>query len=156
MSRPAIAERLRATIGESRLREVLQAYKEPRGAILPLVILLRDEGVDIDADVTAWIAHTCEVSAAIVLGALSGFSELSRDLDSIAVCEGLTCRLMGASSVRALLQERLGEDRVCTSVCQNACSSAPTLQVHGVLYGGLHEESLNALARRLERPASRA
>ena len=53
MSRPAIAERLRATIGESRLREVLQAYKEPRGAILPLVILLRDEGVDIDADVAA-------------------------------------------------------------------------------------------------------
>ncbi len=151
MSRAAIAERLRATIGEGRLQQLLQAYAEPRAAILPLAVLLRDEGICLDADTTAWIAHTCETTTAIVSGAISAFPELAHDLDSISVCDGLTCRLMGAGSVRRLLSERLGVDRISTSPCQNACSSAPTLQVRGVLYGGLHASSLEALVKRLDR-----
>jgi NADH:ubiquinone oxidoreductase subunit E len=88
----------------------------------------------------------------MVTSALSAFPELMNDPDSITVCDGLSCRLMGAGYVQRLLRDRLGSDRVCTSPCQNACSSAPIVQVRGALYGGLQEASLKALAQRLEQP----
>ena len=152
MTQLTIAERLRATVGEARLQPLLQAYAESRGAILPLAVLLRDEGVGIDDDVVTWIAQTCITSTAMVTSALSAFPELMNDPDSITVCDGLSCRLMGAGYVQRLLRDRLGSDRVCTSPCQNACSSAPIVQVRGALYGGLQEASLKALAQRLEQP----
>ncbi|MEC8989822.1 MAG: hypothetical protein VX656_01145, partial [Candidatus Latescibacterota bacterium] len=76
MTQLAIAERLRATVGEARLQSLLQAYAESRGAILPLAVLLRDEGVGIDDDVVTWIAQTCITSTAMVTSALSAFPEL--------------------------------------------------------------------------------
>lgn len=145
-----LAERLRATVGEARLQSLLRAYDDPRGAVLPLVVLLRDTGIEMDADVTAWIAQVCETSATLVDSAISAYPELDIDQASITVCDGLTCRLMGGGAVQGLLRERLGANRVCASACQNACSSAPVLQVRGALYGGLHEEALAALTQRLE------
>ena len=150
MNQIVMADRLRATIGESRLLALLAAYDEPRGAVLPLVVALRDAGIDIDLDAITWIAQTCQTSTAIVQGAISAFPELNSDQDTITVCDGLTCRLMGAGVVQRLLRDRLGEDPVCTSACQNACSTAPALQIRGALYGALKEDALTALAQRFE------
>ncbi len=152
-SQSAVVDRLRAVVGDSRLLALLAVYDEPRGAVLPLVVILREAGIDTAPDVLSWIAQTCQTSPAIVQGAISAFPELNRHQDTVTVCDGLTCRAMGAGTVQRLLRERLGEDRVCTSSCQNACSTAPVLQIRGALYGALKEEALVALAQRFQMPS---
>ena len=143
------AQRLRALLGESRVAALLDAYDERRGALLPLVSLLRDRGESMTPDTVDALAQLCGVTTAHVRGALTAFAETRRDPDQVCVCDGPTCRLMGAAVVAERLSERLGEGRVALVPCTNACSSAPVLHVRGALYGGLHAEALEALSERL-------
>jgi NADH:ubiquinone oxidoreductase subunit E len=124
-------------------RELLARYPQPSGALMPLIDLILERHGVCDADAAGWIATLTGLPEAAVLGIASSRQSRSTD-DTVHVCTGLSCRLMGAEEVLDRLRERLA-DRVAGSACLGACSAAPVLERGGRVFDGLTWRRIDGL-----------
>jgi len=141
---------------------IVASVSAPRAALLPLLVLAQRHWGWVPPDWIAYAADLTGVPRERVMSMVASLSALRQEAvgrHTVALCGGLTCRLMGGRAVADFVRSRLGigwgettPDGRVTLVrvdCQGACSTAPTMLVDGRLYTGLTLEDVSQLLQAL-------
>ncbi|MFH1569436.1 MAG: NAD(P)H-dependent oxidoreductase subunit E [Gemmatimonadota bacterium] len=137
-------------------------YPEPRGALLPALLLAQEEFGACSDEVISLVAQALDLPRSEVLAAAS-FHPLVRSQPparhQIRACAGLSCRLAGSVQVLQILEERLGiaagestaDGQVALERCEclGACATAPVLLADGELQASLTRRLLEQHLERL-------
>ena len=137
--------------------EIIGRYPSREGALVPLLLLFQDEVGCCSTEVVEYTARLLRLQPARVQGVVTFYPLLRSapsDGQSIRVCSGLSCKLMGADHVRAHLMERLGiesagEPTLESCQCLGVCSTAPVMMIDSELHESLSFERIDTILRRL-------
>jgi len=141
-----------------------------RSGLLPLLHLAQARDGYITREAIAEIAEILEISAAEVVGVASFYSMLKlrpKGRHVVSICHNLACSLMGAESLIAALEGRLGiqcgqttpdgEFTLERAECLAACEMAPMIQIdHDQMLGPLTAEQALAKVEELRSQAAAA
>ena len=139
-------------------------YPERRAALLPVLLLARDEFGECSEVVVSFVAELLDLRLAQV-AEVASFYPLLRDgpraRHPVCVCGGLSCRLSGSLEVVQILSERLGVEEGQATLdgefslhrceCMGACATAPVLALDGDIHASLTRRLVEHLLERLGR-----
>ena len=135
---------------EAKLMEVIEAYKDDPGAVMP--VLQEAQGIYgyLPIEVQTMIAKGLDVPVEEVYGVSTFYSQFSlspKGKYNISICLGTACYVKGAGDLMNKFSELLGIDaEECTPDgkfsltacrCIGACGLAPVLTVNDDVYGRL-------------------
>lgn len=135
---------------EAKLMEVIEAYKDDPGAVMP--VLQEAQGIYgyLPIEVQTMIAKGLDVPVEEVYGVSTFYSQFSlspKGKYNISICLGTACYVKGAGDLMNKFSELLGIDaEECTADgkfsltacrCIGACGLAPVLTVNDDVYGRL-------------------
>ncbi|MDO4419006.1 MAG: NAD(P)H-dependent oxidoreductase subunit E [Ruminococcus sp.] len=135
---------------EAKLMEVIEAYKNDPGAVMP--VLQEAQGIYgyLPIEVQTMIAKGLDVPVEEVYGVSTFYSQFSlspKGKYNISICLGTACYVKGAGDLMNKFSELLGiEAEECTPDgkfsltacrCIGACGLAPVLTVNDDVYGRL-------------------
>ena len=135
---------------EKRLREVIDAHKEMRGALMPILQQAQDIYGYLPVEVQNMIAEGLGVPLEEVYGVVTFYGQFSlnpKGKYQIAVCMGTACYVRGAGEILARIEKKLslecggvtpdGKFSLDATRCLGACGLAPVLTINGEVYGRL-------------------
>jgi len=147
-----------------RCETIVSQYPERRAALLPVLLLARQEFGECSDVVVAFVAELLELPLAHVTEVAAFYPQLRdgpRARHALGVCGGLSCRLSGSIEVMQLLSERLGigdgqatvdgEISLQRCECQGACATAPVLSLDGDIHASLTRRLVEQLLERMGR-----
>jgi NADH-quinone oxidoreductase subunit F len=152
---------------ESRARDIIQRYDQPRAALLPLLWLVQEKLGHVSPEAELWVARLLGVSVAKVREVVSFYSMFRTapaGRRELRVCTSLPCLLRGAGELLQRIEERLkvgpgqttagGELTVSEVECLCACELAPMAQLDEQFVGPLNQdaETLDAVLDEALRP----
>ena len=133
-----------------KLAEVIQAHKEQKGALMPVLQEAQNIFGCVSEDVQKIIAEGLGVTLSEVYGVATFYSQFSLNPKgevAIAVCLGTACYVKGSGDILNKIVEILGVPSDSTSAdgkysvdatrCIGACGLAPVLTINGEVYGRL-------------------
>ena len=135
---------------EAKLMEVIEKYKNTRGALIPVLHEAQEIYGYLPLEVQTMIAEGIGVSLAEVYGVVTFYTQFSLNPKGqyhIAVCLGTACYVKGSGDIINKIKESLNIDvDGCTpdgkyslgaTRCIGACGLAPVLTVNDEVYGRL-------------------
>jgi NADH-quinone oxidoreductase subunit E len=144
------------------VRRLEALYPDKRAALLPVLQLAQDTFGYISLETEEYVAGLFDLSPAHVHEVVTFYTLFFREPKGrhvISVCHNLTCHLLGAQSLLAHLQEKLGvepggmtEDGRVTLLsveCLCACEMAPMMQVDDRYEGHLTPEKIDRILEKL-------
>lgn len=133
-----------------RARALIEAYPDPRSAIMPLLYVGMTEEGYVTENVMEVVADLTGVTAAQVQGVASFYTMFKTEPVGkylVSVCTSLSCWLLGADDLLAEVEDATGvaagetDQEGLLSVehveCIGACGGAPALQVNYELVEGV-------------------
>lgn len=135
---------------ELKLREVIDKYKDTKGALIPVLHEAQEIYGYLPIAVQSVIAEGLGVSLAEVYGVVTFYAQFSlnpKGTYQIGVCLGTACYVKGSGDIINKVQELLGvEVDGCTADgkfslvatrCVGACGLAPVMTINDEVYGRL-------------------
>ena len=149
---------------EAEYRRLRERYPEAGAALLPVLLLAQREWGWCSPAVIEHVAGLLALPPARAAGVASSYPLLRTRRPAggcrLCVCDGLSCRLMGAQAVLDQLRDTLGIEPGDTDVdgrftlertpCLASCSTAPVMLVDDDLCESLSRERLVQIFERLE------
>ena len=145
------------------LYEILQAYKEQRGAIIPALQKAQELYGWLPAPVLEIISKEMNVPLSQVYGVVTFYSQFyltRRGKHIIRQCDGTACHVRGAPGIVNVVQNHLGIQAGETTpdykytfevvYCLGSCGLAPVAMIDDQVHGQLVPESMIALLDRLD------
>ncbi|MEI6602896.1 MAG: NAD(P)H-dependent oxidoreductase subunit E [Clostridia bacterium] len=132
----------------TKLQEVIQKYKDTRGALIP--ILHEAQGIYgyLPLSVQKTISESTGIPLSEIYGVVTFYSEFSLEPKGkyvVSVCLGTACYVKGAGDILDKFKEILGIDvgectpdgrfSIAACRCIGACGLAPVLTVNEDVYG---------------------
>jgi NADH-quinone oxidoreductase subunit E len=149
----------------AQLREVqrLQGlYPDKQGALLPVLHMAQDTFGYISLEVEEYVAGLFDLTPAHVHEVVTFYTMFFREPKGrhvVAVCQNLTCHLLGAKAIIEHLERRLGIEAgettpdarvtLLTVECLCACETAPMMQVDDRYEGFLTPEKVDRIVGEL-------
>ncbi len=140
---------------EAKLRELIAAHKDMRGALMPVLQQAQDIYGYLPMEVQQMIADGMEVPLEKVFGVAAFCAQFSlspKGQYNVSVCLGTACYVKGAQAVLDSLKDKLGIDvDECTEDgkfslnacrCIGACGLGPVLMVNDEVYGKLTSDDI--------------
>jgi len=141
-----------------RVEELVKRYPERRSALIPILHEVQAEAGYLPPEAIAWVADFLALTPADVLSVASFYDMFALEpvgRHVIAVCQNLSCTLLGGERLIRHLEARLGiragettPDGAITlrrMECLAACGAAPVIQVDGVYHERVTPEALDGL-----------
>lgn len=149
---------------DAQYRRIRARYPEAGAALLPVLLLAQREWGWCSPTVISHVAGLLAIPAVRAAGVASFYPELRTDKPAgrcrLRVCDGLSCRLMGAQAVLDQVRDSLGIEPGDTAVdghftlervpCLASCSTAPVILVDEALHESLNEQKLAQIFERIE------
>ena len=145
------------------LYEILQAYKEQRGAIIPALQKAQELYGWLPAPVLEIISKEMNVPLSQVYGVVTFYSQFyltRRGRHIIRQCDGTACHVRNAAGIVNVVENHLGikagettEDYKYTFevvYCLGSCGLAPVAMIDDQVHGQLVPESMIALLDKLD------
>ena len=135
---------------EAKLMEVIEKYKDTRGALIPVLHEAQEIYGYLPLEVQTMIAKGIGVTLAEVYGVVTFYTQFSLNPKGqyhIAVCLGTACYVKGSGDIINKIKESLnidvdgctpdGKYSLAATRCIGACGLAPVLTVNDEVYGRL-------------------
>ena len=135
---------------EAKLMEVIEKYKNTRGALIPVLHEAQEIYGYLPIEVQTMIAKGIGVTLAEVYGVVTFYTQFSLNPKGeyhIAVCLGTACYVKGSGDIINKIKESLnidvdgctpdGKYSLAATRCIGACGLAPVLTVNDEVYGRL-------------------
>jgi NADH-quinone oxidoreductase subunit E len=148
---------------EKTVDELVARYKEPRGALLPLLWKVQRQKGWIDGESEEWIGRRLGVSPAHVHGVVTFYSMYKQRASGkyhIQVCTTLSCMLRGSDNLVEHLERKLGikvgettpdgKFSLIRVECLGSCGTAPMFQLNDDYYENLTLEKVDQLLDSLD------
>ena len=149
---------------EAEYRRIRGRYPEAGAALVPLLLLAQREWGWCSPSVISHVAGLLAIPPVRAAGVASFYPLLRTDKPAgrcqLRVCDGLSCRLMGAETVLGQMRDSLGLEPGDTAAdghftlervpCLASCSTAPVMLVDDELHESLSRERLTQLLERIE------
>jgi NADH-quinone oxidoreductase subunit E len=154
---------------ERQVNELVARYPQPRGAIMPVLLLIQERAGHVSLEAESWAAHRLGLTPSFVHGTVS-FYTMYRTAECgkflLQLCTTVSCMLRGCDPLLEHVKKRLGIEvgettadglfTLVTVECLGSCGTGPVIQVNDDYYEDLDiprvDALLDALARG-ERPA---
>ena len=150
----------------ARIREKASAYPHRKSAILPaLTIACRQVGFVSD-EIYREISRAINVPEVEIAEAATFYTMFPKKPTGrylIQVCHNISCALLGADSLVAYLEEKLGikkgettSDKLFTLIsveCLGSCATAPMMQINDDFYENLTRERVDQILDELREKA---
>jgi NADH-quinone oxidoreductase subunit E len=151
------------TLDLAPLEEVLEQYRDQRGAVIPVLQKAQAIFGYLPREVLERIAEGMGVPLSQVYGVVTFYSQFyltRRGRHIIQECDGTACHVRGAARIIDAVQKELGikpgettpDYRITYEVvyCLGSCGLAPVAVVDGTVVGKLVPERMLEILRRLE------
>jgi len=149
---------------EAEYQRIRQRYPDAGAALLPVLLLAQREWGWCSPAAISHVAGLLDIPPARAAGVASFYPLLRTDKPAgsclLRVCDGLSCRLMGAQAVLDQIRETLGIEHGETAddgrftlervPCLASCSTAPVMLVDDQLNESLSCQRLAQLLERIE------
>jgi len=148
---------------EKTVDDLVVRYREPRGALLPLLWKVQRHKGWIDGECEEWIGQRLGVSPAHVHGVVTFYSMYKQRASGkyhIQVCTTLSCMLRGSDSLVEHLEHKLGikvgettpdgKFSLIRVECLGSCGTAPMFQLNDDYYENLTLEKVDQLLDSLD------
>jgi formate dehydrogenase subunit gamma len=148
---------------EEVVRDIIDTHRRDRGALLPILHAILAEFGYIDQDVLPLVAKELNISRADVHGVVTFYEDFRQEPPghtTVRICRAEACQSVGAESLVAQAQERLGLKLGSTALdgsvtleqvfCLGNCALGPSAEVNGRLYGRVDADRLNAIVTAVE------
>ncbi|WP_199429809.1 NADH-quinone oxidoreductase subunit NuoE family protein [Qaidamihabitans albus] len=138
-----------------RVRAVVEAHRDERGALLPILHAIQAEFGYIDPEVVPLLAAELNMSRADVHGVITFYSDFRSEpagAATVRLCRAEACQSVGAEKLVADAEQVFGvkpgqttPDRSVTLdqvFCLGNCALGPAGQINGRMYGRLDRSRL--------------
>ena len=135
---------------EKQLEDIISAYKDKKGALMPVMQQAQDIYGYLPIEVQKMIAHGLNVPLEQVYGVATFYAQFSlnpKGQNRISVCLGTACYVKGSGEIFNKISELLGiGEGECTADgkfsldscrCVGACGLAPVMMINDDVYGRL-------------------
>ena len=143
---------------EKELRESIEAHKDLRGALMPVMQQAQDIYGYLPIEVQKIIAGGLDVPLEEVYGVATFYGQFSlnpKGKYQIAVCLGTACYVRGAAEIVERIMKKLGighsgltadgKFSLDATRCLGACGLAPVLTINGEVYGRLVPDDVDSI-----------
>jgi NADH-quinone oxidoreductase subunit E len=151
------------TLDLAPLDEVLEAYRDQKGALIPVLQKAQELFGYLPREVLVHIAEGMGASLSQVYGVVTFYSQFyltRRGRHIIQQCDGTACHVRGSARIIDAVEKELGikagettpDYRVTFEVvyCLGSCGLAPVAVIDGRVVGKLVPEQMVELVRELE------
>ena len=141
-----------------RVREIVAAHRNHRGALLPVLHAVQAEFGCVDQEIVPLLAAELNLSRAEVHGVVSFYADFRGEpagRTTVRLCRAEACQAVGAerlvSHAEQVLGVKLGQTTPDGEVtlqqvfCLGNCALGPAAQVNGRLYGHLDPARLDTV-----------
>jgi formate dehydrogenase subunit gamma len=148
---------------EERVREIIDAHRRDRGALLPILHALLAEFGYVDQAVLPLVAKELNLSRADVHGVVTFYDDFRQEppgYTTVRICRAEACQAVGAEAVVARAQELFGVKVGATAAdgsltlkqvfCLGNCALGPSAEVNGRIYGRVDANLLRAIVAAVE------
>ena len=146
---------------EVELYEVIEKYKDTRGALIPVLHGVQEIYGYLPMEVQKMVAEGLNVPLAEVYGVVTFYTQFTltpKGKYKIGVCLGTACYVKGAGAIIDKIKDRLGlEVGECSedgkysldaTRCIGACGLAPVLTINDDVYGRLVLEDIDDILQK--------
>ncbi|WP_163510648.1 formate dehydrogenase subunit gamma [Fodinicola acaciae] len=140
---------------EEVVRGAVEAHRDDRGALLPILHDIQEKLGYIDATVVPILAKELNLSRADVHGVVTFYHDFRKNpagATTVRICRAEACQSVGAERLTELVKSRLGVDFGQTTpdggvtleqvFCFGNCALGPAVQVGEKLYGRMDADRL--------------
>ena len=148
----------------ARIRELRERYPTPDSALMPALWAIMDELGHVPPPAVDWLAAELAVAPARVWELITFYTMYRSEPQAeyvLQVCHNISCHLMGARSIIAHLEKRLGirlgettpdgKFALEGAECLGACGHGPVMQLGKHLYEYLTPEKVDAILESLRK-----
>lgn len=143
---------------DNMLQEIIQKYKDTRGALIPVLHEAQDVYGYLPLRVQKIISEGLNVPLTEIYGVVTFYTQFSlkpKGKYKIQVCLGTACYVKGSGKILEKLKERLGINvGECTEDgkfsldacrCVGACGLAPVMMINEEVYGRLTVDKIDEI-----------
>jgi len=141
-----------------RVRAIVAAHREDRGALMPILHDIQDEFGHLDPDIVPMLAGELNISRAELHGVITFYTDFRAEppgRTTLRLCRAEACKSVGAEQLVAHAEQVLGIKTGQTTpdgsvtlgqvFCLGNCALGPAAQVNGRLHGRLDPRRLDDL-----------
>lgn len=141
-----------------KLQEIIQKYKNTRGALIPVLHEAQEVYGYLPIDVQKQISEGLNVPLTEIYGVVTFYTQFSlqpKGRFKISICMGTACYVKGASNILDKLQEKLGihvgecteDTKFSLDACRciGACGLAPVMMINDDVYGRLTPDEIEGI-----------
>ncbi len=149
-----------------RIRDKVALYPRPKSAILPALTVAYRQVGHLNEDIYREIADIIGIPSVEIAEAATFYTMFPKKPVGkylIQVCHNISCALLGADSLIAYLEEKLGikkgettADGLFTLIsveCLGSCATAPMMQINHDFYENLTREKVDQILEELKAKA---
>ncbi len=146
---------------EAELRKVIEAHKDQKGALMPVLQQAQDIYGYLPVEVQTIISDTMDIPMEKIYGVATFYSQFTlnpKGKNSISVCLGTACYVKGSGDIYNKLMDILGiAGGECTADgkfsldacrCIGACGLAPVLTVNDEVFGRLTVDDVDGIIKK--------
>jgi NADH-quinone oxidoreductase E subunit len=150
--------------GKTRIRELMGRYPEKRSVLLPALWIAQEEQGYVTDEVMGEIAVLLEITPVQVYETVTFYTMYALQLQGkfvVQVCRTLSCALVGANTLIAHLEQKLGIGAGETTAdgaftlktveCLAGCGAGPIMQINDDYYEHLTREKVDRILDDLRR-----
>lgn len=143
---------------ERKLQEIIEKYKDTRGALIPVLHEAQDVYGYLPMGVQKQISQGLNVPLSEVYGVVTFYTQFylkPKGKFKISTCMGTACYVKGANLILDKLQEKLGisvgdctdDGKFSLDACRciGACGLAPVIMINDDVYGRLNSEDIEKI-----------
>jgi formate dehydrogenase subunit gamma len=148
---------------EERVREIIDAHRQDRGALLPILHALLAEFGYVDQAALPLVAKELNLSRADVHGVVTFYDDFRQEPPghtTVRICRAEACQAVGAEELVAHAQQAFGVKVGATAddgsvtlkhvFCLGNCALGPSAEVNGRIYGRVDANLLRAIVAAVE------
>lgn len=143
---------------ETKLQEIIDKYKDTRGALIPILHEAQDLYGYLPVSVQKKISEGLNISLAEIYGVVTFYTQFSlkpKGKYKINVCLGTACYVKGSGKILDKFKEKLGigvgecteDGKFSLDACRciGACGLAPVITINEDVYGRLTEDDVEGI-----------
>jgi len=147
---------------ESRLKEIVKKYPQPKSAVMPALYIAQAELGWITEGAVNWVSDRLGIPASHVYEVATFYTMYYKKPVGkyhFQICRTLSCMICGARQLTDYLKERLKTKSGEVTAdgmwsweeveCLGSCGTAPMIQINDVFFENLTPEKLGALMDRI-------
>jgi NADP-reducing hydrogenase subunit HndA len=148
---------------EQKLKEVIEKYKNTKGALIPVLHEAQEIFGYLSMSVQKIISEGLDIPLTEIYGVVTFYAQFSlkpKGKNRISVCMGTACYVKGAGQILKKLQEKLGIDigevtedglfSLDACRCVGACGLAPVMMINDEVYGRLTPDNIEDILKKYE------